>query len=772
MKKILPLILVFLCGFFLKVEAQCPPTVTIVKHGDFIDTDVNKYSLCSGDSIQLTASPSTGVTYQWYQNNFPIPDSTRVHFWAAADGSYTVKVLGCATASSPIVIIHKKQPSFTISSVPSPPHICAQQSIELTVSSSVNSSWLWSTPGSLRGKDYNPVVIPNLKSTTVFQVQGSDTITNCASLASIKVTVDDIIVGGVIQSDQTICAGATPDPLTETTPSSGGDISLPLATRYTYSWEQSSTGLPGSWTTIAGASATLKDYSPVPLSQTTYFQRNTFSPPCSKGTSNVVIITVDPIPVITSSLSTVICSGSNLNYQPVSNVTGTSFNWIVSGTTGGVIGANPGSGTSPIADVLTLPVNSYVSGTVSYTITPTGPAPTLCPGIPVVVTVTVNPIPNVKLSAPQTICSGGTTTVVTLTSDVPNVTWGWNTDPPLVGMTPTTVSGTSASLPAQKYVSTLTGTAYVVYNIIATGPGTSACASSPVTTYMVTVNPSPTVINSPMEQSICSGGTSAEVVLQSNVSGTTFDWTAAASPNTLVFSPASGSIKIPATTITNPTNALGTVTYSITPSGSVGSCPATQRDYLIKVYPKPSISSILTGSVCSHSPFSYDITSDVTGSTFRWSRAAVPGIGNEANPGVDGSSINETLINTTNSAINVTYILTPTGPDPLKCAGVPSNLVVTVKPRPQVNAGTDKTVNCGTNVTLSDATATGGTGAITNYSWEPSTEIDGLSNILTPKTKNLTSTQNFILTVTDAGTCTNSDAVQVTVTGICLDAVP
>ena len=56
MKKIIPLILFFLCGFLLKAEAQCPATIAVIKHGDNIDVAGNKYTLCSGDSIQMTAS--------------------------------------------------------------------------------------------------------------------------------------------------------------------------------------------------------------------------------------------------------------------------------------------------------------------------------------------------------------------------------------------------------------------------------------------------------------------------------------------------------------------------------------------------------------------------------------------------------------------------------------------------------------------------------------------------------------------------------------------
>jgi gliding motility-associated-like protein len=90
----------------------------------------------------------------------------------------------------------------------------------------------------------------------------------------------------------------------------------------------------------------------------------------------------------------------------------------------------------------------------------------------------------------------------------------------------------------------------------------------------------------------------------------------------------------------------------------------------------PSITSATTQSICSGNPLGYTITSDIP-ATYTWSRAAVPGISNAPANNQTDSSINETLTNTADTAINVTYVLTPSSN---KCTGSPVNLVVTVYP--------------------------------------------------------------------------------------------
>ena len=88
----------------------------------------------------------------------------------------------------------------------------------------------------------------------------------------------------------------------------------------------------------------------------------------------------------------------------------------------------------------------------------------------------------------------------------------------------------------------------------------------------------------------------------------------------------------------------------------------------------PVLTSSLTGSVKSGDPLSYTPTSSETGTVFTWRRAVVNGI---SNPAATGSGdITETLINTTNSPVNVIYEYTLA----LNGCSIKENVLITVNP--------------------------------------------------------------------------------------------
>jgi len=103
----------------------------------------------------------------------------------------------------------------------------------------------------------------------------------------------------------------------------------------------------------------------------------------------------------------------------------------------------------------------------------------------------------------------------------------------------------------------------------------------------------------------------------------------------------------------------------------------------------PVLSSNLSATATSGIPFSYHPTSATPNTTYSWSRDAVPGISNAAATG--NLDINETLINTTTSPVNVTYVYT------LSRSGCTNtqNVVVTVNPQ------SSSTGNCVINGSIS-----------------------------------------------------------------------
>ena len=133
------------------------------------------------------------------------------------------------------------------------------------------------------------------------------------------------------------------------------------------------------------------------------------------------------------------------------------------------------------------------------------------------VTVVVNPTPDVLASA-ETVCDGGTTSVaITNPNGVSGTTFSWT-----IGTVTGTVSGQTAgsgTVITQTLSSTAGGT--VEYLITATANG---CSSAPFSV-VVTVEPLP--VGTPVAQGtyfVCSGE-SLNITPVADIVGTTFTWT-------------------------------------------------------------------------------------------------------------------------------------------------------------------------------------------------------------------------------------------------------
>jgi gliding motility-associated-like protein len=118
-------------------------------------------------------------------------------------------------------------------------------------------------------------------------------------------------------------------------------------------------------------------------------------------------------------------------------------------------------------------------------------------------------------------------------------------------------------------------------------------------------------------------------------------------------------------------------------------CVSARTSVDVKVTSIPNIISSPTDYVCSGNSLNYNITADVPTTTFSWTRAQVPGISNPAATIQTSPTITETLIDTSNVAVNVTYVIVPINGN---CAGPAFNYVVTVYPTPVVTSATKATL--------------------------------------------------------------------------------
>jgi uncharacterized repeat protein (TIGR01451 family) len=251
---------------------------------------------------------------------------------------------------------------------------------------------------------------------------------------------------------------------------------------------------------------------------------------------------------------------------------------------------------------------------------------------------------------------------------VANTTFNWTVSVSPEGSV-TGASEDSGSTIAQTLTNTTALPATVTYTIT---PEANGCYGDPIDV-TITVNPKPT-LSGDLTSAVCSG-TPFTYTPESNTPGTTFSWTRAA---VIGISNTAGSGAHPGEineTLVNTTGTAKQVIYRYTLSAN--SCTNIE-EVTVTVYPAPTLSSSTNPpAVCSNSPFTYNATPGIAGTTFSWSREVVAGISNEADSG-EGSSITETLINTTPDEVVVPYTIT------MEIGGCENTqtVFVTVKPTP------------------------------------------------------------------------------------------
>lgn len=103
-------------------------------------------TICSGDSVTLTASSSTGYSYQWQLNGNDLAGATSASYTAFADGSYTVVITqnGCSAISAATTVTVNTLPTATITTSGATT-FCTGGSVIL--SSSTGNSYQWQIGG-------------------------------------------------------------------------------------------------------------------------------------------------------------------------------------------------------------------------------------------------------------------------------------------------------------------------------------------------------------------------------------------------------------------------------------------------------------------------------------------------------------------------------------------------------------------------------------------------------------------------------------------------
>ena len=367
--------------------------------------------------------------------------------------------------------------------------------------------------------------------------------------------------------------------------------------------------------------------------------------------------------------------------------------------------------------------NQQIPGTISYnnagTYTITASAINECGLTSKNTTLSVKQLPvTTAIPSSQTICNGTQTQAVSFSSSLPGTTYSWMANNPggVGGIIP---SGISNPIPVMVLTNPTFNPQIVTYTIT---PISNGC-QGPGIIETITVNPSPNVSNTALNQSVCSGQTTTDVVLTSNVAGTTFSWTATATAGVSGFSTI-GNSTIPPQTLTTSLLVNGFVTYTIIPSAN--GCDGVPVNYIITVRPVPQITNApLSKSICSGSNTNIILTSNIIGSTFSWTASCTAGtITGFSASGI--GNINDILINTGNTPGTVTYIIVPIRNG---CPGIPTNFDVFVQPISNVvaNPPTQSICSGSQNVAILLTSNVPGTSFLWSATSTPSIGISGFT---------------------------------------------
>ena len=393
-------------------------------------------------------------------------------------------------------------------------------------------------------------------------------------------------------------------------------------------------------------------------------------PACTQLQSGLVTITVVPIPLVNSIVSSPsLCSGQSTGISLSSNVTTSIFNWTA--TQSGASGASADSG-AIISQNLTA--TGVTPGFVVYTITANVGA---CQGPATPITITVNPIPVVTTSTVlQSVCSGSVTPIL-LTSNVVGTIFNWN----VVQTNVTGANNGSGNVIAQALTTTSNNIGEAVYSIT---PLVGGCPGVPKIV-VVGVNPIPVATANAALTTICSSGIT-NIALTSTVAGTTFSWTVIQSG---IFGAYSASGAIIAQALTTVGSSQGTVRYTITPT--FNGCSGAPITVTITVNPTPEVFGSSASTICSGESPSISLFPSIAATTFAWTVSQMNVTGAQAGTGV---LINDIL--TANQLGTAMYNVTPTANN---CSGTPLQITITVNPAPlpQINGGII-CVNQATNV--------------------------------------------------------------------------
>jgi len=654
----------------------------------------NNSPACIGGNINLFVESSPNATYSWtgpngFTSNQQNPVLTNVTVANAGPYTVTISVTGtnCTFTATSTAVTVNPTPTMTSGNTAT---ICSGGTFSIPLTASLPGTFTWiaadnanttgesttlQTTSTLSNTILNTLAVPQMVTYTVTPISSSS---NCPGAPQTVTVIVNPAPAMTSASSATIC--------------SGGTVSIPLTASVasTYTWiatdNPNVTGESTTTQTTTTLSNTLVNTSLVPQTVTYTVTPTGTQFGCPSASPQIVTVTVNPTPSVTSSNSTTVCSGTAMNFPLTASVNGT-FTWIATDNTNTTGESLTTQSTSTINN--TIINTSTIPQTVTYSVIPTSTIGS-CVGAAQSLSVLVNPTPVMISQNTATVCSGTALNVALVANIAGTFTW-------IAADNANTTGESTTSQSTSTVTDIITNTSNVpqtvTYTIIPTATvGGCAGASQTLT---VTVNPTPSMTSS-ASATICSGS-ALSIPLTSNMASS-FTWIAANNPNTTGESTALQSTSTINNTITNNSTVPETVTYTVTPIATAGGCSGAGQTVTVIVNPKPVMSSTNAAIICSGSVVSIPLTSAVP-STYTWVAANNPNTTGETTTLQNSSTLTDSIINNTGVPQTVTYTVIPTATTG-GCVGVSQTVSVTVNPSPSMTSANSATICSGNMVTI------------------------------------------------------------------------
>ena len=535
----------------------------------------------------------------------------------------------------------------------------------------------------------------------------------------------------IVPENEAICNGGTTGDL-----NFGGAVS---GTTYTWVNTNTTIGLAstGSGSSIPSFTVTNGGTSPVTAIITVL--------PAANGCNGITqgfTLTINPTPTVTVPENEAVCNGGttgDLNFSGA--VSGTTYTWINDNATIGL--ASTGAGSIPSFTV----TNSGTSPvTADITVLPSANG---CPGLTQSFTLTVNPTPTVIVPGNEAVCNGFATGDLNFSGAVSGTTYAWTNTNSTIGL----ASSGTGSIPSFTVTNSGTDPVTATITVLPSANGCDGLTQS----FILTVNPTP-MLNSTLTPADICDSTLFVYIPGSLTGGTSYAWHRPFVTGISVLS-ASGVYSVSETLVNNtPAPIAVTYVYTLTANG----CTNIQ-DVTFNVNPKPLLSSPLTNAICDSQLFHYHPTSGTSGSTYTWVRPYTEGIYSLAGSGT--GNIDDTLINTTNDNVTITYTYSITANG---CSDS-EHVMVTVHPTPTLSTPTGPFAICSGQTFYYSAESLTPT---TTFTWArtaitgilPATASDTVGSISETLTNSLMTPGyvTYLFTLSAYG-CSHNEAVDLTV---------